>query len=253
MINRALSEKVDRARWEQAQQWECRHWVRTQRERARYFKNYIWRALGLAGLVPKYRGDDWNVWWRKQFDDYRFLPERIHNALEVGCGPYTNVRLMLDRCRFDHLYLSDPLIKTYVKFKLTLVAEMYRTAGCVLDDHGLEELPFASDYFDLAVMINVLDHVQDAAACMQNLIRVIKPGGILIVGQDLTNEEDLALLTDYDGLVGHPIRLDHEWFVPYLRKQFSPIIDKMLSRHEGRAPEHHYGNLIFAGRKLPSA
>jgi SAM-dependent methyltransferase len=253
MINRALLEKVDRERWEQAQQWECRHWVRTQRQRARYFKNYIWRALRLAGAVPKYRGDDWNLWWKTQFDDYRFLPQRIHNVLEVGCGPYTNVRLMLNCCQFDHLYLSDPLIRTYVKFKLTFVAEMYRKAGCVLDDHPLEELPFASDYFDLVVMINVLDHVQDAAACMANLVRVVRPGGILILGQDLTNEEDLTLLRDYDGAVGHPIRLDHEWFASYLRGPFAPIIDKLLSRQQGRAPEHHYGNLIFAGRKLPSS
>ena len=247
---RAVSEKVSRERWEAAQDWERNHWVVAQQTRARYFKNYIWRFLTAIGAVSKYRGDDWNTWWKERFDNYSFVPARVHNALEVGCGPYTNVRLMLDRTKFDHLYLSDPLIRTYVKFKLTFVAERYKNADCVLDDHPLEELPFADNYFDLVVMINVLDHVQDAVKCMENVTRVVKPGGILIIGQDLSNEQDLQAMKDDAGAVGHPIKLDAEWFQPFLGKGFEPIINKVLSREEGRAPEYHYGELLFAGRKL---
>src|SRR6266705_2283785 len=142
-----MSDKVAPDRWQAAQEWERNHWVNTQRLRARYFKNTVWRLLSAFGRVPKYRGDDWNQWWKGQFDGYTFLPANVENALEVGCGPYTNVRLMLDRCRFEHLYLSDPLIRTYVRFKLTFVAERYRAADCILDDHPLEELPFADNYF----------------------------------------------------------------------------------------------------------
>jgi SAM-dependent methyltransferase len=250
MTGRAISDKVEHQRWETAQRWEREHWVRTQRLRARYFKNYAWRLLAACGLVSKYRGDDWNYWWKRQFNDYQFVPGTVPNALEVGCGPYTNVRLMLERCRFEHLYLSDPLIRTYVRFKLTLVSEMYRRAQCVLDDHRLEDLPFANDYFDLVVMVNVLDHVEDAVKCMENVVRVTRPGGILVIGQDLTNEEDLAALAEDPGAAGHPIKLDHHWFGPFLNQGFQPILNKVLTRDLGRAPHHHYGNLIFAGRKL---
>ncbi|MEW6157508.1 MAG: class I SAM-dependent methyltransferase, partial [Verrucomicrobiota bacterium] len=225
------------------------HWVNAQAMRARYGKNFIWRALSLFGIVPKYRGDDWNYWWKTQFDHYRFLPRSVPNALEVGCGPYTNLRLIRETCQPDHIVLSDPLIRTYVKFKLTFVAELYRDALCILDDHPLEELPFADNYFDLTVMINVLDHVRDAALCMKNLIRVTKPGGYVIIGQDLSNDDDMKALKEDGGAVGHPIKLDHHWFAPYLDHGFNPIIRKVLSREEGRAPEAHYGNLIFAGRK----
>ncbi len=249
MASPSVSDRVTRERWQAAQAWERNHWVNVQRLRARYFKNQIWRLLTAFGAVSKYRGDDWNAWWKQRFDDYKFVPANVSNALEAGCGPYTNVRLMLDRCRFEHLYLSDPLIRTYVRFKLTFVAEMYREAACILDDHSLEELPFASDYFDLVVMINVLDHVQDANRCMENLVRVTKPGGILIIGQDLTNEEDVTAVKDEPGEVGHPIRLDNYWFAPYLEPKFTPIIQKVLKREEGRAPEHHSGTLLFAGRK----
>lgn len=246
---RAISDKVSAERWAAAQHWERQHWINAQKARARFFKNYIWRILSALGVVSRYRGDDWNEWWKQRFEDYGFLPPLVKNALEVGCGPYTNIRLMLDRCRFEHLYLSDPLIRTYVKFKLTFVAERYRKADCMLDDHPLEELPFADNHFDLVVMINVLDHVQDAAKCMQNLIRVIKPSGILVLGQDLTNEQDLVALKMDAGADGHPIKLDAEWFRPFLDDHFTPIISKILPREQGRAPGFHYGDLIFAGRK----
>ena len=220
----------------------------TQRQRARYFKNYIWRALSLFRLVPKYRGDDSNAWWKEQFDGYAFLPREVNNALEVGCGPYTNMRLILEQCRARHLFLSDPLIRTYVNFKLTFVSDLYRKGLCTLDDHPLEQLPFATDYFDLVVMINVLDHVRDAHQCMESIARVTRPGGIFIIGQDLTNEEDLKAMANDRGAAGHPIKLNEEWFAPYLAKA-QPVLHKVLKRHEGRSPEYHYATLIFAGRK----
>src|SRR5580765_6007469 len=111
MANRAITDKVSVERWREAQAWEKNHWVNTQQLRARYAKNIIWRLLSAAGMVPKYRGDDWNTWWKREFDDYNFLPGEVENALEAGCGPYTNVRLMLDRCRINHMVLSDPLIR----------------------------------------------------------------------------------------------------------------------------------------------
>ena len=247
-MNQALSERVDYDRWQTAQTWERQHWIRDQKALARYGKNFIWRLLSIPGIVPKHRGDDRNLWWRRYFDNYGFLPAKVGNALEVGCGPYTNIRLIRQVCRPDHLFLSDPLIRTYVKFKMTFVSELYRDAACCLDDHPLEELPFADDYFDLAVMINVLDHVQDARACIENLIRVLKPGGFVVIGQDLTNEADSR--EQPDGLkTGHPITLDENWFKPYLDRRFDTVLHKILPREVGWAPQWHYGTLVFSGTK----
>ena len=240
---------VSSDRWKEAQAWEQEHWVRTQALRGKHFKNHIWKLLSWLGLVERHRGDDWNQWWKTAFGDYAFLPEKVENAIEVGCGPYTNIRRMVERTQIEHMVLSDPLIRTYTKFKLTFVSEMYREALCMLDDHPIEELPFASNYFDLVVMINVLDHVRDAGRCMDNLVRVTKPGGILIVGQDLTNAEDLARQKGGAGEIGHPIKLDEHWFQPWLSQGFEPLIHRVIPREECRDPAHHYGTLIFAGRK----
>jgi SAM-dependent methyltransferase len=243
-----LNDKVTHERWQIAQNWEQSHWVRDRKALAKYGKNYIWRLLSLFGIVEKYRGDDRNSWWKSMFDDYKFLPANMNDALEVGCGPYTNMRLIQNVCHPAHIYLSDPLIRTYVKFKMTFVNDMYRDAACSLDDHPLENLPFADDYFDLVVMINVLDHVQDAEACMRSIIRVTRPGGIIIIGQDLTNADDLA--RQPDGLqIGHPITLDEKWFQPHLEERFDSILNKVLPKESGWAPEWHYGTLIYAGKK----
>lgn len=244
-----LVQEVAHDRWREAQRWEEAHWIRTQQFRAKYGKNWIWRVLRMFGLVEKYRGDDWNLWWKERFDHYSFLPKRVGNAIEVGCGPYTNMRHILPVCVADHLFLSDPLIRTYIAFKLAFTADAYRSGFAILDDHPLEEIPYRAGYFDLVVMINVLDHVRDAALCMENATAMTKPGGWLILGQDLTNEEDYEALAADPGLVGHPIKLSHEWFEPWLRPKFQPILDRRLSREEGRDPNNHYGTLLFAGIK----
>jgi ubiquinone/menaquinone biosynthesis C-methylase UbiE len=243
-----LIDRVDNERWQNAQAWERDHWLRDQKALARYGKNLVWRLLSLFGVVEKYRGDDRNRWWRDAFDNYSFLPQTVDNALEVGCGPYTNMRLIRTQCNPRHLYLSDPLIRTYVQLNMTFVNEMYRDAACCLDDHPLEELPFADDYFDLVVMINVLDHVRDADQCMKSLTRVLKHGGFAIIGQDLSDLDDLK--RQPEGLrVGHPIALDERWFEPYLKGRFNRVLYKVLPRDVGWAPQWHYGTLCFAGTK----
>jgi SAM-dependent methyltransferase len=242
-------QRVTKARWAQAQAWEEAHWVRTQMERAKFGKNIIWACLALLKVKPKFRGDDWNLWWEKAFEDYRFLPSCAENCIELGCGPYTNWRLIAKRCKAQHLFLSDPLIKTYVRFRQTFLAELYRRGFAILDDHPIEECPFADNYFDVTVIINVLDHVRDAGVCLRKAIAITKPGGILVLGQDLTNEDDLQKLRGAPGEIGHPITVDHQWIEEILGKRFDALIQKVISREHGRAPEHHYGTFIFAGRK----
>lgn len=241
-------DNVNHDRWQVAQAWEREHWLRNNKALGKYGKNFVWRLLALFGIVEKYRGDDRNLWWKRAFEDYKALPSVVDNALEVGCGPYTNMRLIRQACQPSHLFLSDPLIKTYLKFKMTFVKEMYRSAGCFLDDHPLEELPFANDYFQLGVMINVLDHVRDARLCMANLIRVVRPGGYIVIGQDLTNEEDLA--RQPEGLTtGHPVTVDEQWFAPYLNGGFEAVFSKVVPRELGWAPQWHYGTLVYIGKK----
>jgi ubiquinone/menaquinone biosynthesis C-methylase UbiE len=246
IANDAVNDRVDEAQWQVAQSWEREFWLRQQRSLARFGKNYIWRLLSLFRLVEKYRGDDDNRWWAERFDNYRFLPAQVDNMIEVGCGPYTNLRLLRKSCTPRHPVLSDPLIRTYVRFRMTFVREMYLQAGCSLDDSPLEALPYRDSLFDVSLMVNVLDHVRDAHACLETLYRITKPGGFVIIGQDLTN--DLDLQSHPDGMrTGHPITLNETWIHHRLEDLYRPVIDQVLPREAGRTPDWHYGTFLFAG------
>ena len=174
------------------------------------------------------------------------IPDEIDNAIELGCGPFTNVRLILPGRSIRHLHCSDPLAREYLKLSNSWLAAAHATGQILLDDHPAEELPFATDFFDPTVLINVLDHVRDAELCLSQAIRITRPGGWLIVGQDVTNEDDIAAGS---GDVAHPIVLTDRQLDGILLPKLESVLHKVLPRSEGRNPPMHYGTFIFVGKK----
>ena len=53
-------------------------------------------------------GDDPNYWWAKQFNNYEFVPKVLNNVVEFGCGPFTNLRIILKGRYAKHIFASDP-------------------------------------------------------------------------------------------------------------------------------------------------
>jgi ubiquinone/menaquinone biosynthesis C-methylase UbiE len=49
---------------------------------------------------------------------------------------------------------------------------------------NLESLPFADGEFDLVLSSQVIEHVVDAAAALRELVRVLQPGGTLVLSTD---------------------------------------------------------------------
>jgi SAM-dependent methyltransferase len=117
----------------------------------------------------------------------------------------------------------------------------------LVDDHAIEECPFSTDYFDLVVLINVLDHVQDAWRCLDMAVRIARPGGQIVIGQDLTDSED-ALRVGED--VGHPIRIHHNDIDARLKGIVARQFHQVLPREAGRNPTAHYGTYLLIGQKL---
>lgn len=60
----------------------------------------------------------------------------------------------------------------------------------------IEELPYPDNYFDVIVTTDVLEHVLDLNKCVNQIQRVLKPEGILLIR--VPNEEDLQVYLDYD-------------------------------------------------------
>ena len=233
-------------RWKQAQEWELAVWRDGHEKRG--WKRLVWPVVGPVLRALNWRrawGDDWNHWWKERFDGYGFLPERLGDYAELGCGPYTNTRVILEGRETTRVVCSDPLVRSYVTFRGRWLAEAYAAGRVEVDDHPIEELPFPAGSFDTVVMINVLDHVRDADACLRTAVDLVRPGGYLVLGQDLSDEDDIAA-HPYD--VGHPIRLRREDIDPYL-EAFETVHRRDLTREEGRDPRLHYSTLVYAGRK----
>ncbi len=54
------------------------------------------------------------------------------------------------------------------------------------------QLPFADDTFDAIVTSNVLHQIESWREALQEAARVLKPGGVFIVGRDLLDEDSCA-------------------------------------------------------------
>jgi SAM-dependent methyltransferase len=210
-----------------------------------------------------------NQWWYEQFDNYSLLAGRtFEHVLEVGCGPHTNIRFILPIIQYRHLYLNDPLIQYYFSISRhnpaskscmkwvnrllrinqpTCQSEVLFTSG----DHQvdlcaskLEELPYRDSLMDLIICINVLDHVQDYDQCMREIYRVLRLGGVLVLGQDLTNEEDYSNCPESFTDPAHPIKLDHHVLEETLNPSYQSQMNLILPREAGRNPAAHYSTYL---------
>ena len=240
-----LVRAVSLDRWLEAQEWERSVWERAERRPG--WRRLVWplasRVYSAVGIVRE--ADDWNHWWATQFDEYSFLPADLGDFIELGCGPYTNARLILRGRSARRVVCSDPLARTYATFRGRWLAEAYRRGKVELDDHPIEELPLAPASFDVVVVINVLDHVRDADLCLRTSIGLLRPGGWLLLGQDLTVDEDAAR---FPLDIGHPIRLRREDVDAHVRN-LEPVLRKDLDRMAGRNPKAHYSTLVFSGKR----
>ena len=195
-------------------------------------------------------GDDWNTWWKEKFCNYSFLKgKQITSMLEVGCGPYAkNTKMILDileNKNTETVDLLDPLLDRYIKHNLSVKSLMRENT--VAYNMPLEKLSVKEKY-DLIICINVLDHVYDANQCLQSMYEALKTNGIVIIGQDLTNDDDLKNPVVAKDIM-HPIKLDYLFFEGYFEKYKEVVFNKILPREEGRNPPAHYGTLLYSGLK----
>jgi SAM-dependent methyltransferase len=237
---------VPRERWQRAQEWELAFWNR-QNVPAPLWKRMIRPLLVALGLRPPKQltaFDDRNHWWKAQFDGYRQIPLKLDRVCELGCGPYTNVRLFLEGRTVEYVHCSDPLAKEYIGYPNAWLASAHRRGTVSVAFHTAEDCPYRSDYFDCVILINVLDHVMDAHRCLAEALRITRPGGYFVFGQDLTEAGGKTPANP-----GHPIVLDHQALVPTLDAGCEPVFHHLVPRELVAQPDLHYGALAYVGRK----
>lgn len=93
-------------------------------------------------------------------------------VLEVGCGPLGIVGVV----NWGERHAVDPLDDFYGSHP---VLSRHRPAAVRYQKSAGEQLPFPAEHFDLIILENVLDHVREAGRLLQEIRRLLKPGGLL--------------------------------------------------------------------------
>lgn len=137
-------------RWEIAQNEEARWWSKDflikQNEEIKNKYSEIFNALEQKIGI----GNNWNI-------------------LDVGCGP-TCISLLFNKGK---KYGIDSLLDEY-KDNLSL------PDGITLSVRTGEDIGFDNGFFDVVVCRNALDHTKDPGKVMDEINRVLKPGGYFI-------------------------------------------------------------------------
>ncbi len=125
--------------------------------------------------------EEWIAWARTPGHDafwaYResllgFIGRGTGLALDVGCGE-GRVSRLLKECGY-HVTATDPVGQLVAAAKEVRSADGYAVAPAT-------ELPFEGGSFDLVVACNVLMDVEDVPAVLEEIERVLRPSGTLMV------------------------------------------------------------------------
>lgn len=112
--------------------------------------------------------------WRTITRLSRFKKGKVH--LDVGCATGTSVEIF-ETFGFKS-YGIDPSSQP-----VNLGVE----AGRKLQVGFLEEARFESESFDVVTMYEVIEHVPDPTILLTEISRILKPGGVLVVGTGNTD------------------------------------------------------------------
>lgn len=251
--------RVPSERWAMAQKAERKHWM----------------------VNGQGAGDDHNYDHALGFDNYSALKARsFSRAIELGCGPFTNLRIIAGACSIAECDLLDPLIESYLqhpgrRYSTTalrvdrsamnpglrqflrghrrLRLEGLTVSGVVpigrLIPTPIEEMPLDQKY-DLVVMENVIEHCYNADLVFANILSILEPGGLLVIHDRYYYSEKVEARTRTLFDAAHPLQVDRTLVDTFLKANFEPIYSK-VENVPGEFMGHDVGadNYFFIGRR----
>ena len=151
------------------------------------------RYSELAGFGTEYR----DLWWNRDFLELmarRWGLDDRRTLLDVGCGAGHWSLTMLE-------LMAEEATLTGVDAEPNFLSRARERAGkrslsdrCEFEVGCAEALPFPDASFDVVTCQTVLIHVADPSVAIVEMVRVLRPGGILITVEPDNLAGNLALL-----------------------------------------------------------
>lgn len=212
---------------------------------AEWHDNQIWKQLGFYKReLPQKRHNHLRgrlEEFANAYKHWRYLEGRnLGKVLELGCGPYTQTRNILEHVRVNmtEVTLVDPLMEHYLQISRVT----YRRPGslsinetdypAVLHLMTIERfhdevlLPQNLEgAFDTVILMNVIVYAQDAFKIMETMYRALKMGGLLIFHdryfEDVVKNSRCKMSGFYTNVIEIPkFLLDHFINSGFSRKPF---------------------------------
>ena len=235
-----------------------------------------WMVIGLGAQ------DDYNYDHAAGFDDYSVLEGlEFEHAIELGCGPFTNLRIVAGKCQIATCDLLDPLVESYLthpgctysrtslEVDSTWMPRRFRQflrrhrrlglrgitiGGRVsvgrLIPAPIEDMPLDGVY-DLVVMENVIEHCYDIERVFANILNVLRPGGVFVI-QDRYYYADRVVeraSTLFDA--AHPLQVDRHLIDEFLRANFEELYYRARNvPGEFMGYDVSADNFYFVGRRV---
>jgi SAM-dependent methyltransferase len=255
--------RVPRDRWAMAQRYERGTWM-----------DAAAHAL-----------DDRNYEHAANFDGYGALAGKsFDRAIELGCGPFTNLRVIGAMCEIKHCTLVDPLIPDYKKHRhcsyrhgiletgttplnsilgrsLTgrAVRRVIRNAipSLLLSGVPIEQLIAAPieampgcGQFELVVMINVIEHCFDVHAILETILRLCPRGALFVFHDRLYNAATVRREAAERFDAGHPLKVDESLIVAFLHSSFQVLFERRVDvKDEAVGVELTEPGVYFVGER----
>ena len=235
--------QIDQARWQKAQEFELKTWM----------------------VDGRWTHEDNNNFHKKAFGDYEVLRGMsFKNGIELGCGPFTNLRHVGGVTKVGEIYLLDPLIKKYLKHpfcrykggqmwiweRLVTNVNWPRRKSVQVIEGSIEDFQ-TEKKFDLILLINVLEHCQNVEAVWQKVLDIAAPGAVLVFADKYYDGVHLTeVLKDrYDA--GHPIKVDQSVIDDFLAKHWEVLYRQVVEKkgRAGRTSWDDYKAVYYIGRK----
>jgi SAM-dependent methyltransferase len=161
----------------------------------------------------------WKAYWHSQIA--RFIARG--RILEVGAGIGTNTALLCHGGVADWVCLEPDAT---LAGRLRALVQEHGLANCDVREGGIDTLG-ATECFDAILYIDVLEHIDDDRAEIENAFRHLAPGGALII----LSPAHQWLFSPFDAAIGHFRRYNRRTLEsaipPALQRQFVKYLDSV--------------------------